>query len=607
MEYLTDIVKEEDYEMWPKSSSLIFLFSQTGTGKTTLSLAKVALSFIKREKNNDNENKSEEEKERENNNIVLYLVPRTILKEQIENDKRLIFAEESINETPEYNLTFHIWTYRHLEDLLLDNKEIPSFDLIICDEMHYFMADSLFNAYTQLSYDYIFKRTESPRLLLTATPDDIMHYMTENILFKPILPDIYYSITIQEKEAMEYDINDIFHEPTPEDKKRSFNLRGNVSAHTAHIYRLPKNYNYINTKYLTEYDKEYDNIIEIIKNTHGKTIIFISSKQRGGTLKENLDKNKIDNVFITADNKYTDTKETVAELAENHQFIEKVLITTSVLDVGVSIEDDDVDNIIIETTEYMEFLQMLGRIRLKNPEKRINLFIFKWSYKYFQKLRKNIKEKMKCCEYLEEYEKYNENHFLEGILENELHPKKKKKLPRGYKNYLYLKDNGGFGPKQVPALNKLAIYYLRRLYLLYNDICKKIQKDDNYFIKKQLEWLGREDDFSDANFYSLELQKRHIQILQAAIESKSKEIKNGIPLKNRTEILAFFQPLVRNIDSKFIKNNVKLSMPKFNKFCEKHNIPYKFIKEKDKVTRREVYYLRKINLTSQLINEFNSL
>ena len=54
----------------------------------------------------------------------------------------------------------------------------------------------------------------------------------------------------------------------------------------------------------------------------------------------------------------------------------KVLITTSVLDNGFSIEDDNVKNIVICTDDKTEFLQELGRKRInKDKGETVNLYI----------------------------------------------------------------------------------------------------------------------------------------------------------------------------------------------------------------------------------------
>lgn len=590
-----------DYETW-QPGDLIFLFSGTGSGKTTLALENITVSYVKHDKK------------------VLYLVPRVILKEQIENIIRGILNTYGY-ETPQYNEKFYIWTYKHLEKLLLENKKITSFDLIICDEFHYFVSDSTFNPYTQLSYNFIFNHNREIydkriTLFLTATPDNIMYYITKNISFKStlyhMLEKYNYDIDFEERKKYSDDsVDDIFNKSATSDyMKLEFKAENRLGVElNVYVYKLQQEYNYINIKYIIE-DNE---IIEIIKNAKEKTVVFVSSKKRGKILKENLKKDGINSDYITAENKNDEAKKAIKKLTEENTFPEKVLITTSVLDVGVNISSEYIENIIISTTEPMEFLQMLGRIRVQSGKK-ITLFIFKRSVKYFQKIKKGIIQKIKCCEYLESYRKYyddennkdneddtyKEKYYgdnLNEIFQEELKPMNN--VPDGYKKFLYL-DND-FAHKNKIKLNTLAPCYLRQLDTLYDVICKGLQEDENYFIKEQLKWLECEEDFSDKNFYSLELKENYIQDLQKAIESKAKESKNGVSLGDCGKILETFQPLIKKID-----NNIKLSKPKFNKFCTEHNIPYKFTSEYNKVIRKHVYYLTEIDRKSQLIKKINS-
>ncbi len=620
---ITDIV-EDDYEIWEErvyhpeiwhKGDLIFLFSGTGSGKTTLALEKVALSFLEHDKK------------------VLYLVPRVILKEQIEKIMRTILSKHSY-EAPQYSEDFKIQTYQEIEISLLQHKYIEPYDLIICDECHYFISDSVFNRYTKESYDFIFKHTneKTVRLLLTATPDNIISYFLKEMTWYESKhsddsdePN-YYSLHEYYDEhgclVCVYDNSPYTHDPnestynvdvteiadniidtlsTPKNIKLTFSSRNDVR-----IYKLQQEYNYLDIKYITE-DNE---IIEIIKSTQEKSIVFVSSKRRGGTLKENLKKYKIESAFITAENKNEEAKKTVEELTNTNTFSEKVLITTSVLDVGVNISSNDVKNVIISTTEPMEFLQMLGRIRIEEPKRRISLYIFKRSVKYFQNLKKNTDKKIECCEYLEEKEAEKK---LDTVFQEELKPVNN--LPNGYKIFLYLQTDSLYDSHDYRykiRLNTLAPYYLRELHTLYDEICKMIQKDENYFIKKQLEWLGWEEGFSDKNFYGLELEESHIQNLQKAIENKAKETKDGVSFEKCRDILAELKPLVRSIDNKYVANNVTLSWDKFNKFCIKYKIPYHFTQEQyeteeeGKKRRRNKYYLKKTNPVTGLIDELNS-
>ena len=91
---ITDLVKD-DYESW-KQGSMIFIFSGTGSGKTTLALEKITISYIDKGKS------------------VLYLVPRELLRKEINKVMQSIIAKSEYKYYAEnYNNNFDIWTYQH--------------------------------------------------------------------------------------------------------------------------------------------------------------------------------------------------------------------------------------------------------------------------------------------------------------------------------------------------------------------------------------------------------------------------------------------------------------------------------------------------------------
>lgn len=645
MNFLSDIITEKEYIKWQKGN-LIFIFSGTGSGKTTLALEELSIHYL------------------EQNKSVLYLVPRRILKCQIEDDVMAVL-DNYPDKASEYNPKFNIWTYQQLETDILHNngKNIPSFDFLICDEYHCFIADSIFRPNTQISYNYIFHNydnNEKTILLLTATPNGIMDYMITDMSFEEIgngnIDDIRYEPIQSENENYQYKSND----------------------RDVFVYKLSKNYDYLDIKYFISEDE----IMELMKKTKQKSIIFVSSKNKGKRLEKELLEKKINAIYIDAENKENTRKKNVDNLIETKTFPQQVFVTTSVLDVGVNFFDKDIENIVIAHTEPMEFLQMLGRIRVRQTGQRISLFIFQRSTRYFQNLlKKNIIEKIQCWKYLEnvkyyedetkkyykyltdkeyyedekecfedlkryydrnraneeenynyidedeyfesyserekykklpEYLKYleikeyyqyldkekhneylkiiNNKKNLDNILYEELKPNND--LPNGYRNFIYLYNCDN---RNKIGLNTLAPYYLRKLHTSYGKIYKKMMNGDkNYFIKYQLELLGREDDFSYKNFYCLDC-------LQKSIESKMKETKNGMLQEECKNMLFEFQPLVRRMNKDLLRSNQNLSIKVFNNFCKTYEINYCIAQKEDTNIKKTKYYLLKSN--DDIINQ----
>lgn len=147
----------EQYKEWA-GGNIIFIETPTGSGKTTFILNKLI--------------KYAGSKGRK----ILYLVNRVILKEQIQH-KIWIETRYNISQNVEDIIT--IMTYQELENKCMKNvKEITCNDCeyyyIISDECHYFLCDSTFNTYTQISYEYIMnKRNYSALIFMSATIKEI--------------------------------------------------------------------------------------------------------------------------------------------------------------------------------------------------------------------------------------------------------------------------------------------------------------------------------------------------------------------------------------------------------------------------------------------------
>lgn len=124
MAYITDVILN-DYEKWDPGDK-VFIEAPTGTGKTTFIL-EVFLMHCKKK-----------------NWTVTYLVPRTILKIQLERELAKI-ATKNLWEWNDVLRIITIQTYQAIENGYM--REIDT-DFIVCDESHYFLSDSSYNNLT---------------------------------------------------------------------------------------------------------------------------------------------------------------------------------------------------------------------------------------------------------------------------------------------------------------------------------------------------------------------------------------------------------------------------------------------------------------------------
>ncbi len=206
MKFLSDSIGTK-YTEWG-ARDIVFISAPTGSGKTTFVL-KTLLPYL-------NEQPDKETKK------VLYLVNRTILKQQIKNEimtlesklRRLIHVElyQTIeNEIAKLVVKQNVSDYwKGYADAIqkavsIDEQDnyipqqrintelncVPNgyegfyflheYAYVICDEAHYFLMDSNYNTRTYLSYKFVkdFFQTKV-RIYMSATIEPIMEYIKED-------------------------------------------------------------------------------------------------------------------------------------------------------------------------------------------------------------------------------------------------------------------------------------------------------------------------------------------------------------------------------------------------------------------------------------------
>ena len=210
------------------------------------------------------------------------------------------------------------------------------FKYVICDECHFFTADSTFNPYTAEILKIIVKNFKnSIRLYMSATLEET---------FEPIMQ-------IEKSYCDDRNIEYCY-------------------------YHFQRNYNYIENFFV--YDNFQQVTEKITENCSDKWLFFVSSKSSGNKLLEDLKNRKISTTFLTAESKDCDSNsdeyKTYNSIVENENFNQTVRSSTAVLDNGINIKDKAVKNIVIDVFDRVQFLQMLGRVRVLDDSK-LNLYI----------------------------------------------------------------------------------------------------------------------------------------------------------------------------------------------------------------------------------------
>ena len=524
MYYMTDYIGEE-YKEW-KNEDCIFLSASTGSGKTFFIL-RILLPFLNKE-----------------NKRILYLVNRTILKEQIEVELNNLSYDEHVK-------SIKIMTYQTIEKLICDCeddenkndnyyglrkvKKFTEYDCVVCDECHYFLTDSNYNTNTALSFRFIQENYFGKiRIFISSTINDIEDFIRKDnkkrfnhngTFFYQLTPYPDYG---NEKEMIEYRI--------PSERK----------------------YEYIEPHIL----QSHTDIIDMVNEEEGKWLIFVDSIDVGRELKRELQKeqdrweaekeserikekfkkrfkkelpenamerlekvsseiaaehmlkyekknNKI--VMLSSDYRHhKDGEEEVTEIKQEERQSARILISTSVMDNGISLKDIELRNIILSADNEVEFIQMLGRKRMDG--KQLKLYIYKLDKNHFIRRKRFVQKALEVArEYQQRFEEplriypnsAVQHYYFSKIDWNELNEKEHKILKK--QNIRLMRDIANQRVKfdylskifnvycGTLYLNLLAFSNLENLNTYYQRIIDKFDKEgEDAFVREQLHWLDKD-------------------------------------------------------------------------------------------------------------------
>lgn len=242
---VTDVIGGE-YQKW-KPNDKIFISSPTGTGKTYFILNVLLPYAYQKEKQ------------------ILYLVNRRILKQQLERElSRELFEVR-------YHIKIELYQtiekgmsdirYNGYRSVLLEYKD---YDYVICDECHYFLADSNYNTNTGLSFrciQDIFSFSNKIRIFLSATICDVKDYIISDDEKRLFQKTFYYG----------------FH------WKNTIGVNG-ANKGKEWNYEIPCNYDYLDIHIINKEDE----ISDLVMNGNGKWLIFVDSINLGKELQEAL-------------------------------------------------------------------------------------------------------------------------------------------------------------------------------------------------------------------------------------------------------------------------------------------------------------------------------
>lgn len=457
-EYITEKIGNE-YEKWEKGD-IVFMKAATGAGKTHFILHTL-LGYAARRRQ-----------------YILYLVNRRILKMQLEAEiSELPFDQQGY---------IKVELYQTLEARIREGANIwneSGYTYIICDEAHYFSSDALFNTGTELGYLWIrLQGDNSVRVYISATL---------NLLVEARIKE--------DEEKKKYLCSRIYNFPS-----RVINVY-QIKAHNQWTYSGEVDYSYLECHIIDDISE----VAEEVSKSKEKWLIFVDSIDRGKNLYkevsrylENPEKGKSSEVlFLSADYKEkSDEVFEVKNIAKEKKQCTRILICTSVMDNGISLNDFELRNLVVEADTQDEFIQMIGRKRNVGEKTKLYL-VNKSAMEIERRLHKICELKKLCVEYLtyfnpikDKFASTRDYDSLEELNKEEQnavwhqHSWALKKLVQERNSavqQIFYTVNGWLC---LNFFSKERIEYLERF---YRNLQMELKEDDFALVKKQLSWLGK--------------------------------------------------------------------------------------------------------------------
>lgn len=494
LKWVTDIIGYE-YKKW-RAGDVITIQAQTGTGKTYFVKNKLIPSLGSLEK-------------------LLLVANRINLKRQLKIDLLKYYKEtiptnieELDKKTTIGNVTIlsyqQIAEMKHMEEYGGDELNFNNFKYIICDECHFFLADSSFNNKTDLVFKELIRKRhrESIKIFISATIEEVVKSIENGF---------------KDRAKNEWVIK--------ENKYKN--------------YTTGVDYSYINTKYF----KSIKDIATTIKNdrSEDKWLVFVTKKKDANYIKERLEGVHKCNI-ITKDTKEDDKD--LNKIINKSKFDCKVLICTKAMDNGINIQDDKVKNVVIMTFDKVTFIQELGRVRINIEDAmNINLFIPMLKKSVFTTLiNRRYEPKLADIKLLDE----DLNSFKK---------KYNKSLEKPPVDIFYLDNDNNYtinanGHARLLKDQLFAKYIVD----LYKDF------GEYTYIYEQLKWLELEDTFNIGNVMEDVVDNDEVGELENYLESifDNKTVflkaKDREPLIKAIGLVDFNHSNIKKDEIKYIKN-----------------------------------------------------
>lgn len=495
-QYLSEDIKQPIVHSPPGSPRNVYLLkAPTGSGKTTFFIKDLVPEARRRRQQ------------------VLLIVNRSVLTEQLINiylkelgipPGAIEFPQEGIYPLGDLVVCSYQYMARRLQDKDTPNIKIGPFEakeyaFVVCDECHYFIADSVFTTDSAPLVNLPKVFAQSVRIYASATMSPVRNVilkmeqvvdLAENFPHWEIWPRFRYA-----KNDM---ISQMYSNSTGLPKYAAF----------FEVTGAEPDYSYLHPRILADGQALWDDVIE----QHGahrlhKAVVFVDSKKQGTDCKNKLNQHGISAAFIFSEassGAYSmdelDKKVLEEIKAKSHFESVSVLIATSILDNGTNLIDKEITHLYISGTEYMAAVQQAGRVRMYDEGQTLELVIPRRAKSFFSTRRSQWKRQKELLEkWLDATVKTRESMYFNGEAD-------------------FLKTKFSYNEDSRPK-NSIFTFAALNYYIFdASNSIALLENDPDAYIQKALRWFGFDLDDTETVDENPRHQNAAIEQLQALLE-----------------------------------------------------------------------------------------
>ncbi len=494
-QYLSEDIKQPIVHSPPGLPRNVYLLkAPTGSGKTTFFIKDLVPEARRRRQQ------------------VLLIVNRSVLTEQLINiylkelgipPGAIEFPQEGIYPLGDLVVYSYQYMARRLRGKDTPNIKIGPFEakeyaFVVCDECHYFIADSVFTTDSAPLVNLPKVFAQSVRIYASATMSPV-----RNVILKM-------------EQVVDLAENFPYWEISPGFRYARNNMISQIySNYNGLLQRAPffevmgaePDYSYLHPRILADGQSLWDDVIEQYEaHSLRKAVVFVDSKKHGKDCKEKLNSHGISAAFIVSESTSSRSysmdeldKKVLEEIKTKNRFESvSVLIATSVLDNGTNLIDKDITHLYISGTEYMAAVQQAGRVRMYEEGQTLELVIPRRAKSYFSSRisqwnhQENLLDK-----WLDADAKTREDMFWNGELE-------------------FLRTKFSYNESSHPKNSIFTFASLNYYRSDARDTLRRLEGSPDGYVKKALCWFGF--NLSDAVDESLCCQSDAIEQLQTFLE-----------------------------------------------------------------------------------------